>query len=95
MPATLPKRLSGHSSAPLDDEHGLIVNTAVLFANLAETIVFFTHIPAERLQISFAGWRLALTHHPFQLLTFFFVTARRRTPIGIKEENVHPDLKQR
>jgi hypothetical protein len=50
------KRLSRHSSAPLDDEHGLIVNT-VLFANLAETIVFFPAYCTRALQISFVGWR--------------------------------------
>src|SRR5260370_17082270 len=34
------KRLSRRFSAPLDDEHALIVNT-ILFATLAQTIVFF------------------------------------------------------
>src|SRR5438445_154287 len=68
------KRLSGYSSAPLDDEHGLIVNT-VLFANLAETIVFFHRIFQQSVADFLCRLAIALTHHPFKLLTFFFVAA--------------------
>src|ERR1700674_3012972 len=80
------KTLSRHSSAPLDDEHGLIVNT-VLFANLAETIVFFHRIFQQSVADFLCRLAIALTHHPFKLLTFFFVAAVV-DPIGIEQENV-------
>jgi 3-oxoacyl-[acyl-carrier protein] reductase len=78
--------LSFHSSAPLDDEHGLIVNT-VLFANLAETIVFFHHIFHQSIADFLCRLAIALTHHPFKLLTFLFVAAVVDR-IGIEQENL-------
>ena len=86
------KRLSRHSSAPLDDEDGLIVNT-VLFANLAETIVFFHRIFQQSVADFLCRLAIALTHHLFKLLTFLFVAAVV-DPVGIKEENV-PRTQQR
>jgi len=50
------KRCHRRFSAPLYDEHALIVNT-ILFANLAETIVFFSRIFQQSVADFFAGWR--------------------------------------
>jgi len=46
-----------------DDEHGLIVNT-VLFANLAETIVFFHRIFQQGVADFLCRLAIALMHHP-------------------------------
>src|SRR5216684_8543578 len=80
------KRLSRRFSAPLDDDHALIVNT-IVFANLAETIVFFHGIFQQSVADFLCRLAIALTHHPFKLLTFFFVAAIV-DPIGIEQENV-------
>src|SRR6266851_5109004 len=82
----LPVCSSRRFSAPLDDEHALIVNT-ILFANLAETIVFFHGIFQQSVADFLCRLAIALTHHPFKLLTFFFVAAIV-DPIGIEQENV-------
>src|SRR5258708_18685854 len=80
------RRQERHSSAPLDDEHGLIVNT-VRFANLAKTMVFFHRIFQQSVADFLCRLAIALTHHPFKLLTFFFV-ASVVDAVGIEQEDV-------
>jgi len=71
MPATCKNVCQGILQLRLMMNTVLSSNT-VLFANLAETIVFFSpHIPASVADFLPVGD--SAHHHPFQLLTFFFV----------------------
>ena len=71
---------------PLNDKNGLIVDT-VLFAALAQPLVFFHRVIQQSIAHFFRRLAVAFTHNPFKLLAFFSVAAVVNT-IGIEYENI-------
>src|ERR1700752_673440 len=75
-----------HSSVPLDNEHRLIIN-AILFANLAQMIIFFYSVFEQCIADVFCRQHVVVAHDVFKLLSFLLV-ASVINPVGVKEENV-------
>ncbi len=79
------RRLSQHSSIPLDDKNCLIVDT-IFLANPSETIISFESVFEQCIAHVFCRLQVVLAHDDFKLLSFL-LAASVINPIGVKKED--------
>src|SRR6202030_707056 len=71
-----------HSSVPPDNEHRLIIN-AILFANLAQMIIFFYSVFEQCIAYLFCRQHVVVAHDVFKLLSFLLVASVINS-VGVK-----------